>query len=172
MICIDKIIVGVVMEINLKNIMLCVGFLLWFTYILLYTVKELRKMHTLKTSYKTYLKNNIYKILRLDTLLIIIVFYLYTRFKNTTVDIYLFDVVIIYFLLNLLYEDISFKGLQFKKNWFYFLIIFLFSVILIGQYFISHKLLLTTMLMLTFIYFFPFIFCLLTIMFPKNASNK
>ncbi len=158
MICIGRIIVGVIMAINLKNLVLIFSFCLWLIYIFLNIGKELYIKAKIDGTYGSYLKENIWQIIRVDKLLLIVIFYLYSRFGNSAVDIYLFFSIMLYLLVNLLYEEINLKKVNFKNNWWYFVFILSLALILIGSYFIHKKLVLTLMLLFSFLYFFTFIF--------------
>lgn len=159
------------MEINLKNIILIISFVIWLVYIFLIICKEINHKNNLKVPYSKYLRENIYQILRIDKLLLIIVFYLYSRFNKTSVDIYLFCIIMLYLLVNLLYEEIKVKKIKYKKEWPYFLILLSLALGLISIYFLTKKLVLTFMLLFSYLYFFPFIFAFIN-HFLKKKSKK
>ena len=75
MIYIGKIIVGVIMAINLKNLVLIFSFILWLIYIFLNICKELNIKVKIDGTYGSYLKENIWQIIRVDKLLLIVIFY-------------------------------------------------------------------------------------------------
>ena len=159
------------MEINLKNIVLIISFIIWLVYIFLIICKEINTKNNLKIPYSKYLKENIYQILRVDKLLLIIVFFLYSRFNKTTVDIYLFCIIMLYLLVNLLYEEIKVKKVKFKKEWPYFLILLGLAIAFISIYFLTKKLVLSCMLLFSYLYFFPFIFAFINYFLQKKSKK-
>lgn len=156
------------MEKYLKVIVLIISFILWLGYIFFSICQEINRKNTLKISYVKYLKRNIWHILRMDKLILIVVFYLYSRFNKATVDIYLFCIIMLYFFVNLLYEDINIKKINLKKEWPYFIFILTISLLFISIYYISKKIVLTFMLLFSYLYFFPFIFAIFDYLFNKK----
>ena len=167
-----KIIVGVVMEINLKNILLWLSFIIWFIYCIINAIYIIKRNNTLKVSYFEYLKKNFLQVFRLDKLILIIVFYLYTRLKNTTVNIYLFLIIMLYFLVNLFYEEKVNQKFNFKKDWFSLLIMILIFLIPIIYYLFKMNKVMTTYLMMLGIFYFEQILFLIPIFLRKLVKKK
>ncbi len=161
MIYIVKIIVGVIMAINLKNIFIVLGFIIWIIYLFGDLGKELNTKKLVK-NYKAYIKKNIFKLMRLDKLILIVVFILYTTFHNKSVNVYLFFIIMLYFLVNLFYENINFK-IDYKKEWQSLGKLFIIIAIPLLFYLFTKKLTMTYFIMFGILFFFPLLFFLFNI---------
>lgn len=154
------------MEIIIKSIIRWIGFILWFIYLGIELFKEINQKNMQK-NYPKYIKKNILNVLRLDKLILIIVFIIYTTFHNKTVNIYLFAIIMLYLLVNLLYEKEKIK-INLKKEWKYYLSFILISIIPIIFYLVTKKITITHFIMLGILYLFQIIFMFLTMIFEKN----
>ena len=142
MIYIVKIIVGVIMAINLKNIFIVLGFIIWIIYLFGDLGKELNTKKLVK-NYKAYIKKNIFKLMRLD-------------------KVYLFFIIMLYFLVNLFYENINFK-IDYKKEWQSLGKLFIIIAIPLLFYLFTKKLTMTYFIMFGILFFFPLLFFLFNI---------
>ena len=80
-----------------------ITFIPWILIIIVSLVNNLNNEHYQKFSLK-YLGKNIFKIFRLDTLLLIIFFWYFASFDREFVDKYLFAIMCLYLFVNFFYE--------------------------------------------------------------------
>lgn len=95
----------------------------------------------------------IFKIFRLDTLLLVLVFFYFSSFDKAFVDKYLFPVICIYLFLNSFYaEKIPQNKNFFQDNWLKLFIILIIMLLPFLIYFIYGNLKLTYQIMLLYLF--------------------
>jgi len=164
---IDKSIVGVGMEEIINSIFLYSGFIIWFCYLYIIISKEIIVFKKID-NYWEYFKDNLFEIFRFDILILLIVFYYYSKFNNIAVSIYLFDAMMLFLLVNLLYENINIKKIEIYKNKIYYIISFIIGIIPVIYYFQKKDINYTLLMIFFIIYLYPLIFILLKKIFKKN----
>jgi len=167
---IDKSIVGVGMEEIINSIFLYSGFIIWFCYLYIIISKEIIVFKKID-NYWEYFKDNLFEIFRFDILILLIVFYYYSKFNNIAVSIYLFDAMMLFLLVNLLYENINIKKIEIYKNKIYYIISFIIGIIPVIYYFQKKDINYTLLMIFFIIYLYPLIFILLKKIFKKNKKN-
>ena len=80
-----------------------ITFIPWILIIIVSMINNLNNEHYQNFSLK-YLSKNIFKIFRLDTLLLIICFWYFASFDREFVDKYLFAIMCLYLFVNFFYE--------------------------------------------------------------------
>ena len=105
------------------------------------------------------LKENWFYIIRLDKLLLIIVFIIYAHFNKDFVTILVFLVISLYLYINKLYEKSKKEKLLtiLKQNWLSLLIVLILTLIPFSYYFITKNLYNTYATLLVYLYFSYFI---------------
>ena len=88
-------------------------FIPWILIVIVSMINNLNNEYYQKFSLK-YLSKNIFKIFRLDTLLLIIFFWYFSSFDREFVDKYLFAIMCLYMFVNFFYE----KKNPIKKEFF------------------------------------------------------
>ena len=78
-------------------------FIPWLLIFIVSTINNLNNPNYKSFSFK-YLRNNIFKIFRLDTLLLIIAFWYFSSFNREFVSQYLFSIMCLYLFVNFFYE--------------------------------------------------------------------
>lgn len=154
------------MELNISNVFLVIGFILWLIYLFLYTSKEINIKNKETGSYAGYVKEHFVDIFRLDKLLLIVVFYFYTKFENASVTIYLFDTIMLFFLVNILYDKIKWRNISFLKEKMNYLLMLVVGIMPIVVYFVTENSFMSLMIVLLICYFYPLLFILF------NKINK
>lgn len=167
MIYIVKNIVGVVMQINVSNIVLYLSFIIWIVYYFLLVSRILIEKNNQTITYGLYIKRNFLKVFRFDKLILIFLFYLYTRLGNEKVLIFLFFIIILFLLVNLLYEEINFKNIKLRENKYYFILLFILMFIPFIYFFITFNYTKTLMFLLIFTFILPFIIYVISVIFKK-----
>lgn len=138
---------------SIDKYIVLITFIPWVLFFLKSGIYNLNNSNYEKMSWK-YLKNNFFKIFRIDTLFLIIAFYYFSSYGKDFVDKYLFAVMALYLLMNSFYdrkEKIK-KGFVREK----FINIILFLIVMIVPFFIyfgKHNLVLTYKIMLFYIFF-------------------
>jgi len=164
---IDKSIVGVGMEEIINSIFLYSGFIIWFCYLYIIISKEIIVFKKID-NYWEYFKDNLFEIFRFDILILLIVFYYYSKFNNIAVSIYLFDAMMLFLLVNLLFENININKIKIYKNKIYYIISFIIGIIPVIYYFQKKDINYTLLMIFFIIYLYPLIFILLKKIFKKN----
>ncbi len=142
-----------------------ITFLPWIAIFIINVIRHLNDKNYRTFSLK-YFKKNFFQLFRLDTLLLIFVFYYFSSFDKEFVDQYLFAVMCLYLCVNSFYD----KKEKIKKNFFknnILEIILLFIIMLVPFliYFNQHDLVFTYKMMLIYLfvqYFFILGVCYLT----------
>lgn len=125
-----------------------ITFIPWILLYLISMIYNLNNKNYRKFNLK-YFKKNIFKLFRIDTLFLIVVFYYFSSFDKEFVSKYLFVVICIYLFVNSFYEKKSNLGKHFfKDNILNVILLVLFMFIPLGFYMFSHKLVLTYKIML------------------------
>lgn len=138
---------------SIDKYIVLITFIPWILFFLKSGIYNLNNSNYESLSWK-YLKNNFFKIFRIDTLFLIIAFYYFSSYGKDFVDKYLFAVMALYLLMNSFYdkkEKIK-KGFVREK----FINIILFLIVMIVPFFIyfgKHNLVLTYKIMLFYIFF-------------------
>ncbi|MEG1288355.1 MAG: hypothetical protein RSD29_03300, partial [Bacilli bacterium] len=84
------------MQINVSNIVLYLSFIIWIVYYFLLVSRILIEKNNQTITYGLYIKRNFLKVFRFDKLILIFLFYLYTRLGNEKVLIFLFFIIILF----------------------------------------------------------------------------
>lgn len=114
---------------DIEKYITLVTFIPWILIIIISMIYNLNNENYQNFSLK-YLSKNIFKIFRLDTLLLIICFWYFSSFDREFVDKYLFAIMCLYLFVNFFYEKrSSLKKHFWKEN--IIQIILLFIIILI-----------------------------------------
>ena len=92
-----------------------ITFIPWILIITVSMISNLNNENYRKFSFK-YLSKNIFKIFRLDTLLLIICFWYFASFDMEFVDKYLFAIMCLYLFVNFFYEKRNPIKKQFWKD--------------------------------------------------------
>lgn len=138
---------------NINKYVILITFIPWIIFFLISGINNLNNDDYKAFSVK-YLKDNFFKIFRIDTLFLIIVFYYFSSFGKEFVDKYLFAVMVLYLLMNSFYEKKEkIKKGFFKENIINLLLLLVIMVIPFSIYFIKHKLILTYKVMLFYLFF-------------------
>ncbi len=138
------------MELN-KYITL-VTFMPWILIFIFSSLNNLNNKNYTTLSWE-YLRKNFFKIFRLDTLFLIMVFLYFASFHKDFVDKYLFAVMCIYLFVNSFYEKRnSLKKGFWKKNILNLLLLFLVMLIPFIVYFAKNNLVLTYKIMLIYLF--------------------
>lgn len=96
---------------DLEKYIIIVTFIPWILIAIVSTINNLNNEHYRTFSLK-YLGKNIFKIFRLDTLLLILCFWYFASFDREFVDKYLFAIMCLYLFVNFFYE----KKILLKRN--------------------------------------------------------
>ena len=138
---------------NINKYVILITFVPWIIFYLISGINNLNNDNYKIFSVK-YLKNNFFKIFRIDTLFLIIVFYYFSSFGKEFVDKYLFAVMVLYLLMNSFYEKKEKIKKDFlKENIINLILLLLVMIIPFSIYFIKHKLILTYKVMLFYLFF-------------------
>ncbi|MEG1150034.1 MAG: hypothetical protein RSE17_01955 [Bacilli bacterium] len=155
------------MQINVSNIVLYLSFIIWIVYYFLLVSFILIEKNNQTITYGLYIKRNFLKVFRFDKLILIFLFYLYTRLGNEKVLIFLFFIIILFLLVNLLYEEINFKNIKLRENKYYFILLFILMFIPFIYFFITFNYTKTLMFLLIFTFILPFIIYVISVIFKK-----
>ena len=98
---------------DIEKYIIIVTFIPWILIAIVSTISNLNNEHYCTFSLK-YLGKNIFKIFRLDTLLLILCFWYFASFGLEFVDKYLFAIMCLYLFVNFFYE----KKNSLKKGFF------------------------------------------------------
>ncbi len=163
---------------NIDKYITLVTFIPWLLIIMVSMIFNLNKEDYQKFSIK-YLSQNIFKIFRLDTLLLIVCFWYFSSFGREFVNKYLFAIMCLYLFVNFFYEKRALlkKGF-FKEN----IINILLLIIIVSSPFIyyaqTNNLDFTYKLMLIYLFLSYFIVLLINTiarllkkLLPKNDSH-
>lgn len=88
---------------DIEKYIILITFIPWILIIVVSMISNLNNEHYQTFSLK-YLSKNIFKIFRLDTLLLIIFFWYFASFEREFVDQYLFAIMCLYLFVNFFYE--------------------------------------------------------------------
>ena len=156
-----------------------ITFIPWILVIIVSMISNLNNEHYQHFSCK-YLCKNIFKIFRLDTLLLIIFFWYFASFDKEFVDKYLFAIMCLYLFVNFFYEKTNPIKKQFwKENTIQIILLILINVIPFIYYNNSGNLNFTYKIMLLYLFFeyiiiliVSYISKLIKKLFKKNDSPK
>lgn len=134
------------------------GLLAWlccFTKELIFTLKNTNS----KRSYFKDFKSSAFNIIRLDKLLLIIIFIIYVNFNKEFVTSLVFTVICLYFFINKFYEKSKKDSLKnvIKKNWIAIIITYVFALIPFIYLIITNNYDNTSIILLLYIFFSYFI---------------
>lgn len=128
-------------------------FIPWILIIVVSMLKNLNNENYQKFSLK-YLNRNIFKIFRVDTLLLIIAFWYFASFDKDFVDKYLFAIMCLYLFVNFFYEKRdSLKNNFFKDNIIQLLLITIIIILPFIYYHNTNNLNFTYKIMLLYLFF-------------------
>ena len=128
-------------------------FLPWIFIIIISMIYNLNKEYYQKFSFK-YFHKNIFKIFRLDTLLLITFFWYFSSFDREFVDKYLFAIMCLYMFVNFFYEKKEKLQKNFwKENIIQLSLIFLIILIPFFYYYQTNNLNITYKIMLLYLFF-------------------
>ena len=137
---------------NINKYIIFVTFIPWILVIIVSMLSNLNNENYQKFSLK-YLGKNIFKIFRLDTLLLILCFWYFASFDKEFVDKYLFAIMCLYLFVNFFYEKrIPLKKYFFKENMIQIVLLLLIITIPFIYYHNTNNLNFTYKIML--LYFF------------------
>lgn len=138
------------MELN-KYVTL-ITFMPWVLIFIIDCINKLNNKNYTSFSWE-YLKKNFFKIFRLDTLFLIVVFIYFASFRKDFVDKYLFAVMSFYLLVNSFYEKKNnLKKGFWKKNILNILCLFIVMSVPFIVYFNKKDLVLTYKIMLIYLF--------------------
>lgn len=123
-------------------------FVPWIFIYIVSVVRNLNNKQYQRFSWN-YFKKNIFRIFRIDTLFLIIVFFYFASFGMEFVNKYLFAVICLYLCVNSFYEKNKSLEKNFGQKYLAELILlFIFMLIPFGLYYIKHDLAFTYKFML------------------------
>lgn len=127
-------------------------FIPWVLYIVVSLITNLNKEEYRLINFN-YIRKNFFKIFRLDTLFLLIVFIYFTTFKMEFVLEYLFAIMCIYLFVNSFYEDKNkLKKGFFKENIISIILIFILILIPFIIYFKTKDIIKTYNIMLIYVF--------------------
>ncbi|MCM1053727.1 MAG: hypothetical protein NC483_07125 [Ruminococcus sp.] len=154
----------------IDNYINIITFIPWLLLFCVSSINYLKDKKTQEFNIK-YLKKNFFKIFRLDTLFLIVVFFYFAYFNKEFVLKYLFAVMCMYLFVNSFYEyKPSLNKEFFKNNFINIILLLIFILIPFIIYFTTHKLELTYKIMLLF-YFLEYFINILVISISKFISK-
>ena len=137
---------------ELNEYVTLVTFIPWIIIFIISVIYGLNNKDYKTFSWK-YFKKNIFKIFRLDTLLLIIAFFYFASFNKEFVDKYLFAVMSLYLCVNSFYESKNnLKKNFFKSNSLELFLIFIIMLIPFYIFFKMNNLVLTYKVMLMYLF--------------------
>ena len=143
-----------------------VTFIPWILIIIVSLINNLNNEHYQNFSLK-YLTRNIFKIFRLDTLLLIICFWYFASFNREFVDKYLFAIMCLYLFVNFFYEKKnSLKKNFVKENFIQLILLLMIILIPFIYYHVTDNLNFTYKIMLLYL-FLEYIIILIVSYFTK-----
>ncbi len=154
---------------NINNYINIITFIPW---LLLFSISALNFFNNKETFNIKYLKKHFFKIFRLDTLFLIVVFFYFASFNKEFVLKYLFAVMCIYLFVNSFYENKPTLAKHFfKNNLINLLLILILILIPFIIYFITNNLELTYKIMLIY-YFLEYLISIIIKFITKSFSKK
>ena len=136
-------------------------FIPWIIIFIISSIRNLNNNNYQNFTFK-YLTKNFFKIFRLDTLFLIIVFFYFASFEKDFVNKYLFTVMNIYLCVNSIYEKKAKYSENFlKNNIFNFIILIIILTTPFIFYFIRKDLVVTYKIMLIYLFIEPLIIILI-----------
>lgn len=137
---------------KINNYIILLTFIPWIAIFFKSIITNLNNLNYQTFSW-SYLFKNIFKIFRLDILLLVIVFFYFSSFDKSFVDKYLFSAMCIYMFLNSFYEEKNCLNKNFyQDNWLKLLIILIIMFIPFIIYYIYSNLKLTYQIMLMYLF--------------------
>ena len=137
---------------DIEKYIIIVTFIPWILIAIVSTISNLNNEHYCTFSLK-YLGKNIFKIFRLDTLLLILCFWYFASFHKTFVDKYLFSIMCLYLFVNFFYEKRNpLKKNFFKENIIQIILLLFITIIPFIYYYKTNNLNITYKIMLLYLY--------------------
>ena len=136
---------------DIEQYIIWITFIPWILISIVSLINNLSNEHYQKFSLK-YLSRNIFKIFRLDTLLLIICFWYFASFNKEFVDKYLFAIMCLYLFVNFFYEKQNRVKKNFlKENIIELILLLIVMIIPFIYYHITNNLNLTYKIMLLYL---------------------
>ena len=137
---------------DIEQYIIWITFIPWILISIVSLINNLSNEHYQKFSLK-YLSRNIFKIFRLDTLLLIICFWYFASFNKEFVDKYLFAIMCLYLFVNFFYEKQNRVKKNFlKENIIELILLLIVMIIPFIYYHITNNLNLTYKIMLLYLF--------------------
>ncbi len=163
---------------NIDKYITLITFIPWILIIIVSMIYNLNNEYYQKFSLK-YLSHNVFKIFRLDTLLLIICFWYFASFDREFVDKYLFAIICLYLFVNFFYEKRNTLKKHFwQENIIQIILLFLINIIPFIYYNQTNNLIFTYKIMLLYLFFeyiiilvVSYIAKLLKLIFVKKDST-
>ena len=138
---------------ELEKYVTLITFIPWILIIIVSMLNNLNNENYQKFSLK-YLGRNIFRIFRLDTLLLIICFWYFASFNKEFVDKYLFAIMCLYLFVSFFYENrASFKKNFWKDNFIQIILLIIINSIPFIYYSQTNNLIVTYKIMLLYLFF-------------------
>lgn len=138
---------------ELEKYITAITFIPWILIIIVSLLNNLNNEDAQSFSLK-YLCKNIFKIFRLDTLLLIICFWYFASFDKDFVDKYLFAIMCFYLFVSFFYETKN-KWVDnfWKKNSIQIFLIIIIILLPFIYYYVTNELVITYKIMLLYLFF-------------------
>ena len=164
---------------DIEKYIILITFIPWILIIVVSMISNLNNEHYQTFSLK-YLSKNIFKIFRLDTLLLIICFWYFASFDREFVDKYLFAIMCLYLFVNFFYEKRNPINKKFwKENIIQIILLIIMNLIPFIYYNNTGNLNFTYKIMLLYLFFEYIIILIVSYiskpikkLFKKNDSPK
>ena len=138
---------------ELEKYVTLITFIPWILIIIVSMLNNLNNENYQKFSLK-YLGRNIFRIFRLDTLLLIICFWYFASFNKEFVDKYLFAIMCLYLFVSFFYENRAFFKKNFwKDNFIQIILLIIINSIPFIYYSQTNNLIVTYKIMLLYLFF-------------------
>lgn len=138
---------------ELEKYITFITFIPWILIIIVSMLNNLNNENYQKFSLK-YLGKNIFRIFRLDTLLLIICFWYFASFNKEFVDKYLFAIMCLYLFVSFFYEKRNpFKKNFWKENFIQIILLIIINIIPFVYYYQTDNLIITYKIMLLYLFF-------------------
>lgn len=137
---------------DIEKYITIVTFIPWILIIIVSLINHLNNENYQQFSL-SYLRKNIFKIFRLDTLLLIVCFWYFASFDREFVDKYLFAMICLYLFVNFFYEKKnSFQKNFWKKNGIQLILLLILIIIPFIYYYNTNNLIFTYKIMLLYLF--------------------
>lgn len=148
---------------ELEKYIIFLTFVPWILIVIISMLNNLSNKYYKRFSLK-YLGKNIFKIFRLDTLLLLIFFWYFSSFNREFVGQYLFAVMCLYMFVNFFYEKRnSLKKGFFRENVIEIILLIIFNILPFIYYYQTGELINTYKIMLLYLFFEYFIIIIVSL---------